>query len=80
MRASDEELGIDPAELSSDDLFRELSSLHATRYETLRHGPDDALEHHTRRLTELEAEYLRRYPQREIDPGRVRSVRRVGPG
>jgi hypothetical protein len=80
MRASDEELGVDPRDLSEEDLFRELHTIHSSRHETLRHGPDDALEHHTRRLTELEAEYLRRYPQREVDPGRVRAVRRVSQG
>ena len=80
MPAGDEDLGIDPRELSEEDLFRELHMIHSSRHETLRHGPDDALEHHTRRLTELEAEYLRRYPQREVDPGRVRSVRRASAG
>jgi hypothetical protein len=74
MRASDKELGVDPAELSSDDLFRELSSLHATRHETLRHGSDDALANHNRRLVELESEYLRRFPQREVDPARLRGA------
>jgi hypothetical protein len=74
MHAREEELGVDPAELSAADLLRELHTLHSTRHETLRHGSDDALENHNRRLVELESEYLRRYPQREIDPGRLRGV------
>lgn len=64
--------GVSPDALTSDDLLRELASLHGTRHDTLRHGSDDALANHTRRTTELEHEYLRRYPSREIDPARVR--------
>ena len=40
------ETGIDPAGLADDDLFRELASLHRTRLDTLRHGPDAALANH----------------------------------
>ncbi len=69
--ATDTELGIDPAELSDDDLFRELGSLHRTRLHTLRHGPDPALATHLRRTAELETEYLTRYPGREVDPSRL---------
>jgi LPS sulfotransferase NodH len=65
------EEGIDPAGLADDDLFRELSSLHRTRLDTLRHGPDAALENHLRRTAELETEYLARYPGREVDPTRL---------
>jgi hypothetical protein len=65
------ETGIDPAGLADDDLFRELSSLHRTRLQTLRHGPDAALENHFRRTAELETEYLARYPGREVDPARL---------
>jgi len=65
------ESGIDPAGLSDDDLFRELASLHRTRLETLRHGPDAAMDNHLRRTAELETEYLARYPGREIDPNRL---------
>ena len=64
------ENGIDPAGLADDDLFRELASLHRTRLQTLRHGPDAALANHLRRTEELESEYLSRYPGREIDSGR----------
>ena len=65
------ESGIDPAGLSDEDLFRELHSLHRTRLQTLRHGPDAALENHLRRTAELETEYLARYPGREVDPARL---------
>jgi hypothetical protein len=80
MPARDEALGVDPVELSDEDLFRELHMIHATRHETLRHGPDEALTNHNRRMAELESEYLRRYPRREVDAGRLRAVRNVGPG
>ena len=65
------EMGIDPVGLADADLFRELSSLHRTRLETLRHGPDAALENHLRRTAELETEYLARHPGREVDPARL---------
>jgi LPS sulfotransferase NodH len=65
------ETGIDPAGLADDDLFRELASLHRTRLDTLRHGPDQALETHLKRTAELETEYLARYPGREINPDRL---------
>ena len=67
----DFETGIDPAGLADDDLFRELGSLHRTRLETLRHGPEAAWENHMRRTAELETEYLARYPGREVDPSRL---------
>lgn len=67
--------GVDPAQLDADDLLRELRSLHDTRHETFRHGSDDALNNHDRRTRELEEEYLRRFPQREVDPARLRAFR-----
>jgi hypothetical protein len=69
-------LGVAPSELTDDDLFRELGQLHETRLDTLRHGSEDALAHHTRRTAELERDYLRRRPDREIDPARLREGRR----
>lgn len=66
-----DEVGVDPAELADDDLFREMASLHRTRLHTLRHGPDAALATHLRRTAELETEYLTRYPGREVDPSRL---------
>jgi hypothetical protein len=61
------------ADLSEDDLLRELGHLHETRHETFLHGSDDALAAHTRRTADLEAEYVRRHPQRQIDPDRLRA-------
>lgn len=65
-------MGIDPKELGDEDLLREIGQLHQTRTETLLHGSDDALRNHNQRMSELEAEYLRRYPQRHIDAERLR--------
>ncbi|WIM97561.1 DUF6158 family protein [Actinoplanes oblitus] len=67
----DFEIGVDPVGLPDDALFRELASLYRTRLQTLRHGPDAALENHFRRTAELETEYMARYPGREIDPARL---------
>jgi hypothetical protein len=67
-------LGVDPASLTVDDLLRELRNVHETRHDTLRYGSDDALAHHDRRTAELEREYLRRFPDREVDPQRLRDL------
>jgi hypothetical protein len=72
--------GVPPEELDDADLLRQLEHLAATRVETLRHGSSDALEVHARRLAELEAEYLRRRPEREVDPDRLRSGARARTG
>jgi len=65
-------LGVEPGSLSTQDLLRELYHLHDSRHETFRHGSDDALAHHDRRTAQLEREYLRRFPEREVDPQRLR--------
>ena len=67
--------GVDPSALSDEELMRELSRVHSTRHDTLRHGSEAALDNHTRRTEELEGEYLKRFPRREIDPSRLRSLR-----
>jgi hypothetical protein len=64
-------LGVPAIELSDPDLLRELASVHRTRHGALRHGSDQALLHHDERMAELESEYLRRFPGREIDPERL---------
>lgn len=69
-----DDMGIDPAELSDEDLIREMHSLHRTRLDTLRHATDTALATHLRRTAELETEYLNRYPAREVEPSRLRDV------
>lgn len=66
-----EEIGIDPAGLADEDLFRELGSLYRTRLQTLRHGPEAALANHFKRTADLETEYMARYPGREVDPARL---------
>jgi Family of unknown function (DUF6158) len=68
--------GVPADQLPDDDLLRELKSLHDTRHGTFLHGSGDALATHSARQVELEAEYLRRHPEREIDPDRLRPGRR----
>lgn len=69
--------GIDPSALREEDLLRELKHLHETRTDALFHGPADAFAHHTTRTQELEDEYLRRHPERDVDPDRLRSGARA---
>lgn len=64
--------GIEPTELSEQDLLRELHHLHATRNDTFLHGSPDSLREHTARTFALEQEYLRRHPERDVDPRRTR--------
>jgi hypothetical protein len=68
-----DESGVPPVDLSDDDLVRELAQLHRTRHETLRHGSAQALVRHSERLGDLEAEYISRFPLREVAPDRLRS-------
>ncbi len=70
-------LGVTPADLTDDEVFHELQQLYITRLETLRHGSEEALANHSRRTAELEDEYLRRYPRREVDPSRLRTGART---
>ncbi len=65
--------GIDPKDLAETDLIRELEHLHRTRHDTFLHGAPDALREHSSRTAGLEQEYLRRHPEREIDPARTRT-------
>jgi len=65
--------GVPVRELSDEDLTREMQSVHRTRDDTLRHGPDAALSQHSERMAELEAEYLRRNPDREVTRSRAAS-------
>jgi len=64
--------GIPASQLKDDDLRRELRRLHETRHETFLHGTEEALSNHTERMAEMEEEYLRRHPQRSVEPGRTR--------
>ncbi len=72
--------GIPARELSEQDLLRELEHLHTMRHETFLHGSSDALREHTARTFELEQEYLRRNPEREVDPKRTRAGARGATG
>ncbi len=65
--------GVPATELSEEDLLRELAHVHETRQTTFLHGSADALVTHTKRTVQLEDEYLRRHPEREIDPDRLRA-------
>ena len=62
-----------PEKLAEADLLRELKHLHTTRHGTFLHGSPDALREHSSRTAQLEEEYLRRHPEREVDPARTRS-------
>ncbi|MGP4021816.1 DUF6158 family protein [Actinomadura sp. 3N407] len=77
MTSHDTAMGVDPGALTDDDLFRELGHLYQTRLDALRHAADQAYGEHTRRMNQLEAEYLRRRPGREIDPERLREGARA---
>jgi Family of unknown function (DUF6158) len=70
--------GVAAVELDDGTLLRELASLHRTRHETFLHASSQALQRHSERTTELEGEYLRRHPERDIDPDRLRSGAREG--
>jgi hypothetical protein len=55
-------LGVPPDELADEELQRELEQVHVTRHETFLNGTAHALSTHTRRMFELELEYLKRFP------------------
>ena len=69
-----ESQGVPAGDLAEDDLLRELEQLHRTRHEAFLHAPTQALQRHSERLAELELEYLRRHPERDIDTGRLRDA------
>jgi hypothetical protein len=69
--------GVHPDDLAEADLLRELEHLHTTRHDTFLHGAPDALREHSSRTAQLEQEYLRRHPEREVDPARTRSGARA---
>jgi hypothetical protein len=72
--------GIPASQLTDEDLMREMQHLHETRHDAVLHAGDDALETHTRRMLELEDEYVRRDPDRDVDPDRLRSGARERAG
>lgn len=56
--------GIPGADLSDDDLDRELRHVHEKRHDIFVDGTAEQLRNLTRRTGELEDEYLRRFPDR----------------
>jgi hypothetical protein len=66
------DVGVPATELTDDDLQRELAQLHRTRHDTFLHAPTEALQNHSERTAELELEYLRRWPRRDINETRLR--------
>jgi hypothetical protein len=71
--------GIPPNDLADDDLRRELGHLHETRSDVVTGGSESAYETHTRRMLELEQEFLRRFPAEGApDPARTREGSRAG--
>jgi hypothetical protein len=72
--------GVPARDLAEEDLLRELRHLHETRYDALLHGSPEALTNHTERTRELEEDYLRRHPERDVDPERLRSGARARTG
>jgi predicted GNAT family N-acyltransferase len=66
------EQGIPAGELDDEDLERELRHLYQTRADTFFGGSGQALERHTERTLELEAEYARRHPDR-VAPDALRT-------
>jgi Family of unknown function (DUF6158) len=69
----DKDAGVPAQALDEESLLRELASLHGTRHETFLHGSTQALQRHSARTAELELDYLRRHPERDIDQDRLRS-------
>ena len=67
-------LGVGAANLSDEDLERELLQLYRTREETFMSGSADALRAHTDRMLELEHEYAARFPDR-VKPDERRTRR-----
>ena len=55
--------GVKPSELDDEDLRNELSSLYRTREDTFLNGSEQSLEEHTKRMFDLEREFLKRFPK-----------------
>ncbi len=68
--AAENQTGLPAGALADDDLRRDVETLHRTRHETMLHGSEDAFEAHTRRMLELEQEFIRRFPSEAAPDGR----------
>ena len=56
--------GVPASELSDEELERQGVAAHSSRHWVFLHGTREQYETHTRRMLQLEREYLRRHPQR----------------
>jgi uncharacterized protein DUF6158 len=74
MRVPKTKLGVAPRELTDAALKRELRHLWRTREETILTGSSQAIATHTRRMLELEDEYITRFPH-ETEPAPQRTRR-----
>ncbi|MER5636129.1 DUF6158 family protein [Kitasatospora sp. NPDC002227] len=74
---ADRSTGIPPDALHNDVLLRELAQLHRTRHETFLYGSEEALRRHTLRTGQLEAEFVRRFPYRQVTAARTRAGARA---
>ena len=59
--------GIAGGDLADDDLERELATLHEKRHDIFLGGTVDQWHNHVARTSELETEFLRRFPDRVFD-------------
>ncbi len=59
--------GIPARELSDEDLSRDLAHVHEKRHEMFLDGAADQFRNNVLRMDELEAEYVRRFPDRVVD-------------
>jgi Family of unknown function (DUF6158) len=55
------------AEMADADVERELAHAHEMRHYTFLQGTAEALANHSGRTAELEAEFLRRFPDRVVE-------------
>ncbi|MGZ4120748.1 MAG: DUF6158 family protein [Actinomycetota bacterium] len=73
--------GVPAKELSDVALRRELRNMWRTREETIRHGGSHAIATHTRRMLQLEDEYVTRFKREtEAVPSRTRRGSRARSG
>jgi uncharacterized protein DUF6158 len=76
-----QKMGVAPKNLTDAALKRELRHLWRTREETIRSGSSAAIGTHTRRMLELEDEYIDRFPnETEPAPSRTRRGSRAMSG
>lgn len=74
-------IGVPPKELDDGELRRELHQLWETRPETIFTGSAQAVETHTRRMLELEGEFMDRFAEETAPaPGRTRRGARARSG